>query len=334
MQDTLEQRLKPAVARYIHKSADQLKDMSRIYQARYLAQTVGLDEMFNTVLRPAVVKLAAEAADNLKDIGAVHNTFYVANNLNMPEVVEGLLRPAIRRCILSSLEQEEDWNQLFQTVNLCRQINLADLLEETVKPVFLRKAPAMIAKAEKDPNQLQQVYYMAVNLNANKVIEDQIKPALCKYFQTAALDNKNGTAAQMMDLAKNLQMKEVIPFALKAALAKNGEINLRGASMLLVGELGAKEQVAQLEALLKDTTELGQAGINAVVVKAQVRDVALAVLLTHKGENLANCGFPCFQQFQGITLYQVPAEWAGFSNQEGRDAAFKKYNALVAKEKK
>ena len=334
MQDTLEQRLKPAVARYIHKSADQLKDMSRIYQARYLAQTVGLDEMFNTVLRPAVVKLAAEAADNLKDIGTVHNTFYMANNLNMPEVVEGLLRPAIRRSILSSLEKEEDWNQLNQTVNLCRQINLADLLEETVKPVFLHKAPAMIAKAEKDPNQLQQVYYMAVNLNATKVIEEQLKPALCKYFLTADLDNKNGGTAQMMDLAKNLQMKEVIPFALKAALAKKANANLRGASIMLVGEIGAKEQVAQLETLLKDSTELGQANINAIVVKAQVRDVALAVLLTQKGENLATFGFPVFRTFQGITLYQTSPEWAGFSNQEGRDAAFKKYNELVAKEKK
>ena len=335
MQDLLQDRLKPAVARYILKSADHLKDMSRIWQSRYLAQTVGLTEMLDTALRPAVIKLAAEAVENAKDISSVHNAFFMANQLNMPEVVEGLLRPAARRAILTSLEQPGNWSQLNQAVNICQQLNLQDVLEESVKPVFLRTAPALVADAAKDPNQLQQLYYLATNLQANKVIEDQIKPALRKYFQTATIDKTNvNNTYQMMYLAKNLQIKEAVPFALKTAMAKDAGGYVRGLAVQFIGEFGTKEQVNQLEPLLKDTVEVGQAGINFTTVKAEVRDVALAVILLHKGENLANYGYPYFQMIQGITLYQTSAACAGFGDAAGRDGAFKKYNELLAKQKK
>jgi hypothetical protein len=282
-----------------------------------------------------VIKLAAEAAENAKDIGSVQNAFFMASQLNMPEVVEGLLRPAARRAILTSLEQPGNWVQINQAVSMCQQLNLQDVLEESVKPVFMRTAPAMVADAAKDPNQLQSLYYLATTLHATKVIEDQIKPALRKYFQTATVDKSNvNNTYQMMYLAKQLQIKEAVPFALKTAMAKDAGGWVRGMAVQFVGEFGTKDQVNQLEPLLKDTGEVGQAGVNFTTIKAEVRDVALAVMLVHKGENLANYGYPWFQIVQGVNLYQTSAACAGFGDQAGRDAAFKKYNELLAKQKK
>lgn len=335
MKEILEERLKPSIARYILKTGDNLKDMGRIYQSRYLAQNVGLNDMLDAIMRPAVIKLVADSAENSSDINSVQNAFYIANNLNMQELNEGLLKPAARNAVIASLEQPGDWNRMSQAINICQQLGLQDVLEQSVKPVFSRNAAALVGETTKDPNRLQQVYYMASNLGATQVIEEQIKPALKKYFQSANLDKNNmNNNYQMMYLAKNMQIKEAVPFALKTASAKDAAGYVRGLAIQFVGEFGSKEQIPLLEPFLTDKGEVGQAGVNFTTVKAEVRDVALAVLLVHKGENLANYGYPYFQIVQGINLYQTSAMCAGFADTNGRDAAFKKYSDLLAKQKK
>jgi hypothetical protein len=332
LHDITDTVLRPAATRHILTAAEQMSDTNRFYQARYLAQVMNLNEVFDTIMRPAAVRIISEAADNPSDQTKFYNALNLAQNLNLTEAMEGVLRPAGRRMIIAALEQPGDWNKLNQAIGLCRQLQLGDTLEETVKPVFRKQAKALVQST--DISRLSQIYYTCQSMAANDIIEDHVKPALRQYF-ASALDRKldHNFAYQGLNLARSLQMKEAVPVALKAAMTKEVAGFARGQAILFVGQQGTKDQIAQLDQLLNDATEVGSAGINWVTVHAQVRDIAMAVLLLQNGQDLAEYGYPYFQMMRGINLFQTSASCAGFPEDKDRQAAHKKFKEWQEKQK-
>ena len=135
-------------------------------------------------------------------------------------------------------------------------------------------------------------------------------------------------------MARILQLKEAVPYAIKVSGSKQVNGYARGLAIFFVGEFGTKEQLAELAPLLSDTTEVGTGQVNWTSIRAQIRDVVLATTLTVHKENLADYGFPYFQMIQGIGLFQTSASYAGFANDAARDGAFKKFKDWQAKQKK
>lgn len=333
LHDVMEHVLRPAAVRHIQAAAEKMKDTSSFYQARYLAQVLNLNDVFETAMRPAAVRLICEAADNLGDQSKFYNALALAQNLNLPEALEGVLRPAARRQVVLALEQPGDWNQLNRAITLCRQLQLTDTLEQTVKPVFRRQAQLLAEST--DMARLSQVYHACLSLGATDLVEQQIKPALRRYFARAGDQKLDQNALyQGLNLARTLQLKEAVPVALKAAAAREVGGYARGQAILFVAQLGTRDQLAQLRPLLDDATEVGSAGVNWLHLRAQVRDVVLAVLLVQNGQNPADFGFPYFQMIRGINVFQTSASCCGFAEDKDRQATIQKFKEWQQKQKK
>jgi hypothetical protein len=333
--ETLE-HLKPSVARFILTSAENPTNLGHFTMIRSLAKEVGLDQLASRVVRAGVIKQVTELAEVPRDFSRIQQAYHLANEFDLPEVLEAIVRPAARRTILASLEENNAYNNVEYAAILCQILNLADFQKETVLPLFVRSAAAVIADSPKNPRVLLEMRVRAQNLGAKELIDDQIKSFLRHYFLTITMDEKNANnVSQLMNLARDLELKEVVPFALKTALSKDAKIiSFRGGAMLFVAALGTQDQINQLEPLLKDTSKVGEFNINSRLGQVQIRDLALAVLLDHQGEKLADYGFPIFQQNQIWNLNDNSIFSAGFVDNTSRDAAFKKYTAFLARQKK
>ncbi len=333
MQDVIERVLKPAASRHIQAAADHVSDMNRFYQARYLAQMTNQMDLFDSLMRPAAVRVISESADNLNDQNKFYTALQMAQMMHLEEAMEGVLRPAGRKMILASLEKAADWNEMNTAISTCQQLQMNDLLRDTVTPVFRKHARTLLSS--NDVSRLYQVYHTCRRLQANEIIEEQLKPALKRYFASAKDQPLSPNFAnQGLYLARVLQMKEAVPLALKAAVDKKGNVYSRGQAILFVSQQGTKEQAAELEPLLNDTTEVGSAGINMITLKAQVRDVVLAVLLQKNGQNPADYGFPYFKLLRGNKVTLGSPSYAGFAEDKERQAAFQKFKEWQQKQKK
>jgi hypothetical protein len=144
---------------------------------------------------------------------------------------------------------------------------------------------------------------------------------------------------QNLYLAMNFNLKESVGWALKMAKAKETQAYVRATAITVVGKLGGKEQIPDLEAMLTDTTQIGASTFNTVQIKTEMRDVALAMLVQLSGQNLADYNFPYITALnpglRGNTQNFVYApSLLGFSDAAGREAALKKWNDWVASQKK
>jgi hypothetical protein len=333
MKDVTEGILRPAVREMIRKVADKPDDTNHLYQAINLARNVGLDDELKHILQPVVCKMCAEAARHPEDENRLNITHNLARQLNLNEAIEGALRPAMRKHILAALEQPEDFNRFTQAVYQARNFELTDLLEDTLKPLFARQAAALVEHP--DFNRIQQFYYLSQNLGANNAVEDNIKPAFRKHLKEmeakAALDPRWN---ELFSLAKQMGLaKEVLPMARRAALAKDAPGYARGMAILLVIDLGDKDDLAALEPLLTDTTAIGTMGLNQSTLTAQVRDVVLGGLVTKAGKAPADFGFPYYKVAPQVRVFDMPPTFLGFGSAEERTAAFKKWEQTKAGEK-
>jgi hypothetical protein len=142
------------------------------------------------------------------------------------------------------------------------------------------------------------------------------------------------TFPQTIQLARSLGLKEAVPLALQGARARAIDPWNRSTAVLFVGDFGTPEEVARLEPLLKDTSSCGAAGINAITVNAEMRDVVLAALVFHSGQSLADYGFPYFNLVAGVKPSDTSPGCMGFADSASREAALKKWQAWSASHKK
>jgi hypothetical protein len=142
------------------------------------------------------------------------------------------------------------------------------------------------------------------------------------------------TLPQIMHLVLQMEIKELVPVALKMALAKETQAYNKSTAVLIVGKMGTKEEAEKLEPLLADTTGLGAVMVGTQRLDAQLRDVVLAALIESNGQNPADYGFPYLQQNQIPQGGYVAPSWYGFAKNEDRQAALKKFRDWQGKQPK
>src|SRR5262249_14823735 len=131
---------------------------------------------------------------------------------------------------------------------------------------------------------------------------------------------------QNLYLAINFNLKESVGWGLKIAKAKETQPYVRATALSLVGRMGGKEHMADLEPFLTDTTQLGQSQFNMVRIQTEMRDVALAMLVHLSGQEITDYNFPYLTAIQPALranpqqVFLSPT-LLGFSDAAGRHAA-------------
>jgi hypothetical protein len=133
-----------------------------------------------------------------------------------------------------------------------------------------------------------------------------------------------------MSLAVQFGMKEYVPLAGKIAADKGQQVYARSTAMTVVAKLGGKDQMALLEPIFEDKTVFGPWQWNNLRGTTEIRDVALATALKLTGQNFKEYGYDVLgQQPQ---LIEHSPYLCGFSKDETRDAAFKKWKEWKEKQ--
>jgi hypothetical protein len=177
-------------------------------------------------------------------------------------------------------------------------------------------------------------FYMMTNLLYQQNIQQGVKSStgarklLVQFFERHTDQNAIGQAVQ---LAMQLDLKEMAPVALKAATDKNQQPWARATAVLAVGKLGSKDDIKKIEPLLEDTTNLGQMQFNQTRVTTEMRDVALASMIMLSGQDYMNYNFPYLKAFPQINRQYLGYNYFGFSDNDQRTAALKQYKEEVAK---
>jgi hypothetical protein len=232
-----------------------------------------------------------------------------------------------RRVLTAFLEQRTggDMNAFLQVVYLARNLGMTDFIDEVLKPAA-RKQIAVAADARGNSViNLSQALSLAQLLELRDAVEQTLKPAARRRIAEAAKSSEQNQIQQALFLARSLELREGVGLALTAATQKKFNAFTRGTALVLVGRLGTRDHVAHLEPLFEDRTAVGQASVNNLILRAELRDVALAAAVRLSGQKAAEYDFPYFKAVQFSDSYDVPPSCYGFETDAQRQAAFRKW---------
>ncbi|MBI1915800.1 MAG: hypothetical protein HYS12_13855 [Planctomycetes bacterium] len=174
-----------------------------------------------------------------------------------------------------------------------------------------------------------QVFYALNSLFYQPSVQQGFKDnAGSRKLLVAFLESRTNpsTVSQAFYIARQLQLKEALPLALKTVKTKTTQSYTRGTAVLFIGQVGGKEHIKDLEPLLEDTTQMGAIRTGTATINAQLRDVALAAMIQMSGQNLFDYPFPFLQQYRNLRgNFQLPPYYYGFQDDAGRTAAMKKW---------
>ncbi|MDB5312225.1 MAG: hypothetical protein JWO38_6427 [Gemmataceae bacterium] len=130
------------------------------------------------------------------------------------------------------------------------------------------------------------------------------------------------------------QLKEAGPLLRRVVTTDGVQSHAKAQAMIFLYQRG-KDELPAIRAQLKNDTAINQRLVIApnVIIDAQIRDVALALCLHNENQDLKKYGF----EFQpGFNPAQVAQNyWGyGFTSDETRTTAFKKWNEFEAQKKK
>jgi hypothetical protein len=134
-----------------------------------------------------------------------------------------------------------------------------------------------------------------------------------------------------LNMAVNLELKECLDLAVRAAKEKKVKGQGLGAVLTTIGKMGGKEHAALLEAHLGDTTVIGNFGINRGSGTTEVRDVALAMLVHGTKQTHKDYGFLFAEGNAGLMFNAV---FLGFASGPERDKAHRKWKDWKAAQDK
>ena len=123
-------------------------------------------------------------------------------------------------------------------------------------------------------------------------------------------------------LAMRYELKEGLVPAIKYLRNPGDPPHLRQSAILVISKLGDESHLALLEKLLDDKSLCASQRINNVTFETQIRDVALAAILTIKKLNPKEFGF---ERLQMDAAGVVSPGTAGFDNDDKRRAALAKW---------
>jgi hypothetical protein len=136
----------------------------------------------------------------------------------------------------------------------------------------------------------------------------------------------------------NLELKEGVDILKTILKHSAGQPSDRATAVAIMGKIGGKANVSDIVSYLKDEATVGQAQMqNNVLIKTQVRDVALATLVLLSGQHLRDYDFPYAKLAGGGNAFErnfcYMTNFLGFVDDQTRQGAFKKWDAWYAKNK-
>jgi hypothetical protein len=134
-----------------------------------------------------------------------------------------------------------------------------------------------------------------------------------------------------LNMAVNLELKECLDIAVKAAKEKRVKGAGLGAVLTTLGKMGGKEHAALIESHLGDTTVIGNFGINRGSGTTEVRDAALAMMVHMTKQSHKDYGFLFAEGNAGLMFNAV---FLGFANNADRDKAHRKWKEWKAAQAK
>lgn len=139
------------------------------------------------------------------------------------------------------------------------------------------------------------------------------------------------SVSQTLSVVQNNNLKEGLDFAVKVMKMKDQQIWSRAQAMTVVGKMGGKEHVAAFESMFEDKTQVTTIQWNNVQLQTQVNDIALAMAAQLSGQQPKDYGFDALQTQPSLIFAY---HYLGFSTDERRVAAYKKWNEWKAAEEK
>jgi hypothetical protein len=129
-------------------------------------------------------------------------------------------------------------------------------------------------------------------------------------------------------LVSNLELREGVDIARDIIRLPNRDIHAKTMAIALLGKLGTKEHIGDIEPFLTDKTGIGSVRFgNGPMINTQARDVALAALVQLSGQAMSDYNFPYLKMFPVGANFQLHLSpgMLGFSDDASRDAAIKKW---------
>ncbi len=151
------------------------------------------------------------------------------------------------------------------------------------------------------------------------------------FFAWAENRGDVNSVSQTLSVIQNNSLKEGLDFAVKVMKMKDQQIWSRAQAMTVVGKLGAKEHVAAFESMFDDKTQVTAIQWNNVQLQTQINDIALAMAAQLSGQQPKDYGFDALQTQPSLIFAY---HYLGFSTDEKRDAAYKKWKEWKAAQEK
>jgi hypothetical protein len=364
LRDVIEGTLKPAARQLVERSAERIEDPAQLYQTVCLLQSLKMEESINTTLRLAACACIASVAEKPYDQYRFHMALSLARMLKLEDTVDRVLKPAAVRALISLSQQiPKNPSQMHAALHLARTFELKEASDDFLKPAarrlaseaarsgdlnrltnasqfvaalgisdkFAEELSGAVRKVAAEPTEdvvrINQLVALANTLSIPDVVDKTLKPQARRTL-LAAIDRPiQQDVHQVLQLARTLHLKEGVPLALKAAATKKINAWTRCNAIMFVAEFGGKEHIQKMESLLTDTTNVGSMGLNFTTIHTELRDVALAAMISLSADKLDDYGFPYIKMLGGGAgpLSNLSAQCYGFADAAGRDAALKKW---------
>ncbi len=332
MQKTMTRFLKPAFYKVIQQYRNDNSKYSQIYSLVSVARTLDEESALVDFLRPALRQKMVEVSRNPNET-ILNRLRSDARYLGMQKEFDVFLKPAARKVVLNYLEKGTNLENIQKAYNVANRFQMAEIKQKTFRPLLERLLDDS-KNARIDMNKLYQIYSLTRSLGPVAAIEKKIKPLAIRTFEDLAKRSLNtSTLSRALSLGEQLQIKEAIPLALKAAKQRSLSSYYRARSIQFVGKLGEKEQIAQLLPLLKDSGRVSTTRINNTTLNTQIRDVALASIIHLSGQKISEYGFD-YARLTNREFLNISYNCYGFSNAQKRGEALKKWQEWKEKQNK
>jgi hypothetical protein len=322
MQKTIDATLRLAACASIANVAERQFDQYRFHRALALARTLQLQDSIDRVLKPAGIRgLVGLSQQATKNPAMMHTAINLVQSMDLKEAGDDFLKPIIRR-MSGEAAKSGDVAKLTQVAQFVNSLGITDGPADQLRDTLKRVAQ----EPTQDLTRINQLVALAQSLTMPETVERTLKP-LAKKALLAAKDRPIGqNIYQDLQLARSLQLKEGVPLALKAAKDAKSNAWSRCNGIVFISEFGGKEHITELDKLLSDTTNVGSMGINFTKINTEIRDVALAAMISLSGDKLEDYGFPYVKMFGAAgPLAAHSAQCYGFSDANGRSDALKKW---------
>ncbi len=323
MKDEIDSAVRPAARVTIAEVALKPYDQYRFQMALNLARTLKLDESIEKELKPAAARALMDVCKKLQNRPSqLHTALQLVKTYDLRDASDKYLKPAVRQMAAAAVDSG-DVAKLSQVAGAVTSLTMTDVTAESLRPAVRKLAEA----ATNDPDRLNQLVELAQSLGMKETIDTVLKPRARQALLAANEKPVTVKQHQYMQLARTLEIKEGVPFALKVAHTKSMAPGWRGAALLVVAELGDKSAIPRVEDLFTDTAFVGSIGLNSQTIQTELRDVALATAVSLSGQAITDYDFPYFKLFGRMPgrMSAQSAHCFGFGDKASRDAALKKW---------